>query len=449
MNSTIAAISTAQGLGAISVIRLSGPDALNVLRRVFTPKSGTDIWPPRFMRFGEARFPGGELIDEVLAVHFPAPNSFTGEDCAEIQGHGGPAVSARLLAAVTAAGARLAEPGEFTRRAFENGRLDLAQAEAVADLIAAKSDAEAALAARQLAGGLSARTLAVHQAIFSVLAELEAAIDFSEEVSINLTELERKIREEALRPLEKLLAEAEEGRLYREGLRLALIGAPNVGKSSLFNALLGRDRALVSETPGATRDFITADAVWSGLALELCDTAGLSKAPLDALDALGQSRSLERLENADIVLWVRDAARGGEGDEVDPAIMPPGRGIMVWNKTDLAAPPSGSGGGLPEAAVSARTGRGLSELKALVLKMVAGSEQPEPPEAAPNLRHTAALKEAKAALSAALGAMKEGQPPDICAYELQTALSAIGRICGRAYSEDILDEIFSRFCLGK
>ncbi|UQZ88435.1 tRNA uridine-5-carboxymethylaminomethyl(34) synthesis GTPase MnmE [Deltaproteobacteria bacterium Smac51] len=452
MTSTIAAISTAPGTGAIAVIRLSGPDSLGLLRRVFFPKDGAERWTARSMRFGQVRFPDGGLIDEALAVWFPGPKSFTGEDCAEIHGHGGEAVSGQVLAAVLAAGAALAEPGEFTRRAFFNGRLDLSQAEAVADLISAQSAAEVGLAARQLAGGLSQRVEAIHQAILSGLVELEAAIDFNEDVEpIDMSAVERRLRQEALLPLMKLLDEAGEGRLFKDGLKLALVGAPNVGKSSLFNALAGHDRALVSDVAGTTRDFITIGAIWSGLRIELCDTAGLSETPCDALDALGQERTRDRLEASDIVLWVRDCGRfdGGGGDYVDPALMPPGRTIVVWNKIDLAeAPPKGEGG--PEAlAVSARTGRGLDLLKSAILKLATGRENPSPPEVVPNLRHQAALKRAESYLSATFAAINEGQPPDICAFELRAALDSIGLICGRTSSEDLLNEIFTRFCLGK
>lgn len=452
MTKTIAAISTAPGVGGVAVIRLSGPDSLEILQRVFTPKDRALQWRARCMRFGELRFPGGGLIDEVLAVWFPAPHSFTGEDCAEIQGHGGTAVTAQALSAVLAAGAKLAEPGEFTRRAFENGRLDLTQAEAVADLIAAQSAAEVGLAARQLAGGLSDRVEAIHRAIFSALADLEAAIDFSEDVEpINMAVIRACLEAEALRSLEKLLAEAGEGRLFKDGLRLALVGAPNVGKSSLFNALLGHDRAMVSDVAGTTRDFITVEALWSGLKIELCDTAGLSETPRDDLDALGQNRTKSRLGDSDIVLWVRDSACGGVGDEIDPALLPVGRSITVWNKCDVTAPQKNAESGPPTArvAVSARTGQGLEELKAAILKLAAGRDTPKPPEAVPNLRHQAALKQAGDYLRAALAAMDEGQPPDICALELKAALDAVGLIRGRTCGEDILAEVFSRFCLGK
>lgn len=452
----IAAISTSDGPGAISVIRLSGDGALDLLNRVFSfghngpGEPLNNRWEPRRMYFGRLSDPeSGALLDEVLAVFFPGPKSFTGEDMAEIQGHGGRVVTALALQAVLGAGARLAEAGEFTRRAFLNGRLDLTQAEAIADLVSAQGEAEAALAARQLSGGLSGRIKALHQAVFATLADLTADIDFGDDLEpLDLNSLAERLKAAVLAPLEKLLDDARAGRPYREGLRLALVGAANVGKSSLFNCLAGADRAMVSPAPGTTRDFITTAAAWEGLRLELCDTAGLSERPVDELDAIGQSRSLEQLAEADLVLWIRDCGRPGEPG-LDPAILPPGRTIEVWNKIDLAAPP-GLGGDLPRAEVSAKSGLGLGDLKSLVLKMATGREDdPGPPEIVPNLRHQAALSRAGECIRATLGAIGEGQPPDICALELKAALEAFDRICGRTTADDILNEIFSRFCLGK
>ena len=406
------------------------------------------------MRFGRLVEPeNGVLLDEVLAVWFPGPNSFTGEDSAEIQGHGGPAVTAQVLAAVLRAGAVPAEPGEFTRRAFMNGRLDLAQAEAVADLVAARSAAETSLAARQLAGGLSGRVAGIHQALFEALVELSADIDFSDDLEpLNLAALKSRLSDGALTPLGALLADGRAGRPFREGLRLALAGAPNVGKSSLFNALAGADRALVSTVAGTTRDYITTDAVWDGLWVELCDTAGLSGRPADDLDALGQERSRGRLKEADLVLWVRDSARGSAADaDFDSSLLPAGGFITVWNKIDLAPPPAAevSEPGSLILPVSVQTGSGLTELKAAILKMATGREEPAVPEIVPNLRHQAALTRAKEFVEAALMAVDEGQPPDICVIEIKAAVDSLEGLFGRTTSEDVLREIFSRFCLGK
>ncbi|MDR2947400.1 MAG: tRNA uridine-5-carboxymethylaminomethyl(34) synthesis GTPase MnmE [Candidatus Adiutrix sp.] len=453
---TIAAISTAPAVGAVAVVRLSGPESLAVLKRVFQPLGRGD-WEPRRMRFGRVINPSdGALVDEALAVWFPAPNSFTGEEVAEIQGHGGPVAAGRVLKAVLAAGAELAAPGEFTRRAFMNGRLDLAQAEAVADLIAARSEAEAALAARQLSGRLSERVENIHKDIISALADLEADIDFGEELNaLDMGRFQARLAEIAAR-LEQLLEEGRAGKPFRDGLRLALAGAPNVGKSSLFNALANDERALVSPAPGTTRDFITTEALWDGLWVELCDTAGLSETPVDELDALGQERARAQLDRADVILWVGDCTRPddvGTGQK-----LPPPRTLRVWNKADLSPPPEEEGRArpapagpepMPAIAVSARTGQGLDDLKAAILRLATGQESPKPPEVSPNLRHQAILSRTAQALNASLAAARAGQPPDICAYELRTALDTLGAICGRTAPDDILNEIFSRFCLGK
>ena len=450
---TIAAIATNTGGGAVSIVRLSGLQAHDVFQRVFSPLGGFNKMRPRRAVLGRVIDPeSGALIDEALGLWFPGPQSFTGEDAAEIQGHGGTAAPALILEALLKAGAVLAEPGEFTRRAFMNGRLDLTQAEAVADLVAAGSAAEVSLAARQLAGGLSGRIKPVHQAILSALVDLEAAIDFSEDVEpLQIAPMKEALLSRAVEPLERLLADGLAGRPFKNGLSLALIGAPNVGKSSLFNALAGADRAMVSNRPGTTRDFITTSAAWQGLRVELCDTAGLSDAPVDELDALGQERARAQAGQADIALWVRDCAKPGETLPAADEAGLKGRLITVWNKMDLAAPPDDLLGRETgrSIAVSARTGQGLEELKAMILRAATGREEPSPPEIVPSLRHQAAIKKSLEALRATVEAIEQGQPPDICAFELKYSLDALDLICGRTSPDDLLNEIFSRFCLGK
>jgi tRNA modification GTPase len=357
-----------------------------------------------------------------------------------------------VLEAALQAGAVLAEPGEFTRRAFMNGRLDLAQAEAVADLVAAQSAAETTLAARQLAGKLSTRVNKLSQKIFSALVALTAELDFNEEgTGVDLTDLSRRITEEIQPPLADLLAASLTGHPFRYGLRLALVGAPNVGKSSLFNALAGQNRALVSSLAGTTRDYLTIDTIWEGLRIELCDTAGLSIAPTDELDVLGQQLTRERLQAANLILWVREAGSESSLDfeALNLAQLPPERTLIVWNKLDLAAPPAGRPSNRPEVAVSATTGLNLPELKTTILKLATGQIIPDPPEVVPSLRHRAALTQTDTYIKATLAAITTGQPPDICALELRSALDALGLICGRTTADDLLNEIFSRFCLGK
>ena len=449
ISSTIAAISTPPGAGAVSIIRLSGPAVLAVLGRVFCPAGRAETWLPRLMRYGRVIDPdSGGLLDEALAVWFPGPHSFTGEDCAEIQGHGGPAVTAAVLAAALRAGAVLAQPGEFTRRAYENGRLDISQAEAVADLIGARSAAESALAARHLAGGLSQKVAPIQQAVETALVELTADIDFSDDLEpLDLIRLKNKIQHGALEPLAKLQADGLAGRPFRDGVFLALAGVPNVGKSSLFNALADGERALVSPVAGTTRDYVTTTAVVEGLHLELCDTAGLSLNPADELDSLGQERSRGQMARADLVLWVRDAAQPvTEDNALAGADLPFGKTIAVWNKADLLA---GQPFNQPGVLVSARTGQGLDELKRAIVQMAVGQQNPAPPEIVPSLRHQAALAETEKCLRAVVAAIDEGQLPDVCAFELKAALDALGQICGRSVPDDILNKIFSRFCLGK
>lgn len=447
-NPTIAAIATPAGAGAVSIIRLSGAGTLTALSAV--AKVPPHAWRPRQMRLVDIfDFESGEKIDEALAVWFPGPGSFTGEDVCEIQGHGGQVVTARVLKSVLKAGARPAEPGEFTRRAFLNGRLDLTRAEAIADLVGARGEAEAALAVRQLSGRLAERIQALREAVFSALVELTADIDFSDDLEpLDLSALKERLLTGVQPGLADLLQKGLAGRPFRQGVSLALVGAPNVGKSSLFNALADDERALVSQSPGTTRDYITTRAIWRGLNVELCDTAGLSARPLDELDALGQERSLKRLAEADLVLWVRDSARPGEDGGLGAEKLPPGKTVVVWNKADLAAPPPAEAGEV-RAVVSARHGQGLDELKALILKLVTGDSHCRAPEVAPNARHQAALAEAEAGLKATIAALDQGQPPDICAFELGGVLKALDRICGRSTADDVLNEIFGRFCLGK
>lgn len=447
-NTTVAAPATARGAGAISIIRLSGPGSLAILKKIFRPEGASKPWEPRLMRLGGFYDTAtGGLIDKGLAVWFPGPNSFTGEDSVEIQGHGGTVVTALLLKAVLKAGASLAAPGEFTRRAFENGRMDLAQAEAVAELVAARSEAESFLAARQLAGGLSERVEVLHKILLGALAELEGSIDFGENTAdLDLKALKNRLHREALEPLEKLLADGHLGRPFRDGVRLALVGAPNVGKSSLFNALLGTPRALVSPLAGTTRDYITEDDFWGELRVELADTAGLSTAPRDELDARGQELARGQVQLADLVLWVRDASGAVAVDEAElEGLLPPDRTLMVWNKADLAVAPLKSVG----LSVSALTGQGLIELKKTILSQVTGQDEPIPPEVVPNLRHQRALTRTAEALKDTIGAMDMGQPPDICALELKAVLKILEEIRGQTTTEELLQEIFSRFCLGK
>lgn len=447
--STIAAVATAPGVGAVSIVRLSGPKALAVLDRVFKPAGPSWPWRSHYLRFGQVLEPdSGRLLDQALAVFFQGPHSFTGEDCAEIHGHGGPAVTGLILGALLKAGASMAQPGEFTRRAYENGQLDLSQAEAVAELIAAQTEAETALAARQLAGGLSRQLEPIERALRLALAELTAALDFSDDLpEPDFASLQKRLRLEVVEPLERIFQAGRQGRFFRQGLRLALAGAPNVGKSTVFNRLLGQDRSLVSPHAGTTRDYVTACAQLGPLRLELGDTAGLSARPQDELDELGQRRSREHLAQADLIVWVRDIS--SPADPAEEALgreLAPDRTLVVWNKADLPPVRRPEPG---EPVFSALSGQGLPELKEALVARVCGHPKPEPPDIVPNLRHQAALAESLNCLGALFEAIDEGRSADECAFELSAAAKALEPICGRWAPEDILTDIFSRFCLGK
>jgi tRNA modification GTPase len=441
----IAALATPAGPGAIGVVRLSGGGVLDCLGRVLE-RAGRLIERPRAMVWDRVLAPGsGRAVDQVLAVFFPGPRSFTGEDSAEIHCHGGPAVPRLVLSAVLAAGARLARPGEFTERAFLNGRIGLDQAEAVAELVAAQSEAEAALAARHLEGALGRRLGPMAERLTGLRADLAAALDFFED---EWTEADRL---GALSRLESLAAElsavaalGREGRIYRDGLRVVLTGAPNVGKSSLLNALLGRDRAMVSERPGTTRDYLEAAVEWSGLRVELVDTAGLGGAEGGELEKMGRDLALRELSRADLALWLVDLSNpAAERPPEDLARSLGKRLAVVGSKADLAGT-----GDLGLLAVSSVTGQGLGALKEAILAL-AGAEEGPAPEVVPNLRQNQALEDCLKSLEAASAALAADEALDIAALELDEAASRLGLVTGAVLTEDLLEAVFSRFCLGK
>jgi tRNA modification GTPase len=437
----IAALATAPGAGAVGVVRLSGEGLADCLSKVFSSWRAL-IRKPRTMVLGRLSDPAeGLVLDKALAVFFPGPGSFTGEDCAEIHCHGGATAPRLALEAVLSAGARLARPGEFTQRAFLNGRMSLDQAEAVAELVASQSRAEAALAARHLEGALGGKIAPLSEALKAALADLTAALDFLDE---EWTEADNDSLLSRLSEISAGLAEAaalgREGRIYREGVRVVLAGPPNAGKSSLFNALLGRDRAMVSSRPGTTRDYLEAGATWSGIRVELVDTAGLRKDGADELESEGQALSMRELARADVAIWLSDLSipEGPEPPDLD------GPGLLaIGSKADLATrAPSGA------LVVSALTGQGLESLKEAVLSL-AGVKAGPGPEVAPNLRQCRALEEALERVKTAVEALESKMAPDIAAIELRDALSALGLITGETLTEDLLEEVFSRFCLGK
>ena len=433
MTDTIAAISTAPGRAALAVVRLSGADASAIASRV------VPLGEPRTIRHGIARDARGETIDEVVAVVLAAPHSYTGEDMVEITCHGGDWSAPRLLTALLEAGARAARPGEFTERAFVHGRLDLAQAEAVADVIHAESELAHRLAARQVSGALSRGLSAVAEPLRDLLASIEAHVDFVEDVGAWTIPPDGFTR--ALLALDDLLAGSDLGRRAREGARLAVIGRPNVGKSSLFNALLGEDRALVTAVPGTTRDAVSERLDLAGIPLRLIDTAGV-RAPGGQVERLGIARTFDEIAQADVVLHVLDASAAAHEEDRVLASQVSAPLVAAANKSDLPRR-------LLDAPlyVSAQTGEGLPALRD-ALARAAGAHAGGSEALVTNARHIDALRRARTALLEARAAASR-EPGEIVAGELRVALAALGEVTGEAVAPDLLERIFARFCIGK
>jgi tRNA modification GTPase len=435
---TIAAIATPQGRGAIGIVRISGPLAPEVARALIG-----HLPEQRLATFAAARDAAGQPIDEGLTLYFPAPRSYTGEHCFEFQGHGGPVVLHAVLAACLDAGARLAEPGEFTRRAFLNGRMDLAQAEAVADLIDAASMEAARSAMRSLSGEFSAAIHSLGAQLVELRALTEATLDFPEE------EVEALHRDDAAGRLAKLrtqldlvLARSREGSLLRAGIQVVLAGRPNVGKSSLLNRLAGEERAIVTPIAGTTRDALRETILIEGVPLNLVDTAGLRESR-DEVERLGIERAQREMARADLLLAVHDcSAPEREGTLEAPAAA---TRIDVYNKMDLAPGFSAPSGRYPSVCVSAKTGAGIDTLRQAILQAAGWRPHGESVFLARE-RHLRALRAAADHLSRA--AEHAGQW-ELFAEELRLAHQELSSITGEFTADDLLGEIFSRFCIGK
>jgi tRNA modification GTPase len=431
---TIAAIATPPGRGGIGVVRLSGPRAPEIARSIL------GVLPePRRATHAIFRDARGEAVDEGIALYLPEPNSYTGEPVLELQGHGGPVVMQALLAACLDAGARLAEPGEFTRRAFLEGKLDLAQAEAVADLIDAASREAARSALRSLSGEFSAALAALQSQLTELRALTEAMLDFPEEELDALHREDAGTRLGAVRAaLEDVLAKSRQGSLLRSGIHVVLAGRPNVGKSSLLNRLAGDERAIVTPIPGTTRDALREPVQIEGVPLVLVDTAGL-RISTDIVERIGIERTRRELERADAVIAIYEALRGK--DELDN--LPPGVPIVeVYNKADLAPEFAAPAGAL---AVSAKTGQGIERLRRVILEAAGWFSTGEPVFLARE-RHLRALERAREHLDAAA---RESRRWEFFAEELRLAHAALGAITGEFSADDLLGEIFARFCIGK
>ncbi len=441
---TIAALATPPGVGALAIIRLSGPQAPDILQactgriRPLAPRRAT------LVRVLSA---SGLVLDEVIATWFAAPASFTGEDVVELCCHGGLLVVRRVLERLLACGARPAEPGEFSRRAFENGRLDLTQAEAVMDVISAGSDLALRAAHNQLHGVLSRRVEAAADRLISVTAHVEAYIDFPEEDIAPDTTAELLAGLEAVEAdLKSLLATADEGRLLREGVRTAIIGAPNVGKSSLLNCLLGYERAIVSPTAGTTRDTVEASLTLGSLRLHLIDTAGLHESA-DAIERAGMERSRQAGAEADLVLIVADASQPPGIPELGDELKGTPR-LLLLNKCDLAEHPGWKS--YPDALrLSCRTGEGLPILAKAIENLFLHAPEETDSFTAINTRHRYVLGQALESLAQARTSLQAGESPELTDVPLRDALDALASITGRIDTEDILTRVFSTFCLGK
>ena len=474
LEDTIAAISTAVGEGAIAVLRVSGADAINLVARIFRGSTAPEKMESRRSYFGEIYDVTG-VIDQVLLTIFRRPQSYTGEDLAEISCHGGILVTRRILSLLLNAGARSAEPGEFTQRAFLNGKMDLTQAEAVMDLIRAQTDLALRAANEQLAGYLGRELARIQDQLLTTLAHIEAYIDFPDEaISPDTGKMLIDRLEEAGASLVGLVATAEQGRILRHGLRTVIYGEPNVGKSSLLNLLLGYDRAIVSETPGTTRDTIEETINVRGIPVRLIDTAG-TRSPEDAIEREGIRRTEFQLEQADLVLQVVDASSPRVNEREDQTS--PGRlklpeatsgkagtsenererstsnggqknRILVLNKVDLGIHKDWA---LTEGVrFSCRTRQGEEALNQAIWDFVmATGMSTENFRIAISARHQACLQKAITDLAAAKAGLTNNELPELLSIELRGALDAIGDVIGRHDTEDLLGRIFSEFCIGK
>ena len=457
LDDTVVAIATAPGRGGIGVVRISGPRAREIAYPMLRLKH--DLEPGRAV-FGELIEPvpidantgnrkpeagSPTRIDEVVVTYFAGPRSYTTDDIIEIAAHGSPVVLRHIVELCVEAGARLAEPGEFTMRAFLNGRIDLTQAEAVRDLIDSQTLYQAKIAAQQLEGALSRRLQPVKQKLIELIAVLEAGIDFAEDdVSVlpDATILERIAA--VLEPLQQLAASFAYGKIVHQGLTLAIVGRPNVGKSSLFNRLVERERAIVTATPGTTRDLVSETVALGGIPIQLVDTAGIRQA-LDEAESIGIRKSMEALADADLVLVVLDASRPDEDTELlrhaegRPA-------IVVGNKCDLGIAVRYP----PLLYASALTGEGITELRAEILRHIGGETGAQAETGfLTNVRHQSLVQESIAALNAASIAVDAEVPHEMLLLDLYSALQPLDAITGATTTDDILNLIFSKFCIGK
>lgn len=456
---TIAAISTPPGTGGIGVIRLSGNDSLSILKTIFAPHSANCSYRSHQMYYGKIMAEERQ-IDEVLAVYMRAPKTYTCEDVVEIHCHGNFLVLQNVLELVIKEGAKLAEPGEFTKRAFLNGRIDLTGAEAVIDVLAAKTNKGVDLAQAQLAGSLYNRIEPLRTALVEMRALFEVAIDFPDEdldiVDYNI--ITRRLSEEIIAPINKLLAGVDRGRIYREGISMVIAGEPNVGKSSLLNAILQEERALVTDIAGTTRDSIEEMVDIMGMPVRIVDTAGIRN-QAEKVEALGIQRAKDLINSADLVLFMLDVSADITDAEVElykelahkPMLVALNKADLLEAGDQLAKKTTFIEKNVSRVLISAKDQSGIDDLKQAIFTVVTGSEkQWEEDGCAPNLRHKGSLNSALTAAERMLEDIAVGmQSTDLLAVDMQECLDHLGDIIGATSTEDILDVIFEQFCLGK
>ena len=449
---TVAAVATGAALSAVGILRLSGPEAIALADRLFEPFSGAPMAAreDRKLVYGKLKDRAGEVLDLCLCTVSRAPHSYTGEDTAEFQCHGSPVVLRAALEELFALGARQAGPGQFTRRAFLNGRMDLSAAEAVADLIESETVEAARNASGQLSGAIAGRVEGIYAALADISAHYHAVLDYpDEDVGDFRLAAYRGALERSLGELRALHGSFARGRLLTAGVPTVLIGRPNAGKSSLLNALLGYDRAIVTETPGTTRDTIEEKLRLGGLCLRLTDTAGI-RATEDAVERLGVERSRAALRDAELALVVIDGSEDFTAEDaalVREAERAP-KALVLLTKSDRESRTRSVDTSLPVLTVSARTGEGLAELEAAIAALFPLPAVPAG-EILTNARQYEAVGRAIEAMEAALRAMEEGCTPDIVLTETEAAMAALGELSGRSVREDVTARIFSRFCVGK
>lgn len=458
---TIAAIATPPGVGGVGIIRISGPDAMPMAQGLFRDGGMQPLDPPLQARSGRAVHVGhavdprsGETVDEIVLLAFRAPHSYTTEDVVELQCHAGPAVMHRLLALVLARGARLAAPGEFTKRAFLGGRIDLTQAEAIAELTSARTERALSTAVGQLEGHLARATAALRAPIKHLLAELEASIDFPDEIDPPPDERMLAVLADLMERAADLLATSDGGRILREGAALAIVGRPNVGKSSLLNALLQAERAIVTEVAGTTRDVLEEGLALRGVPFRVLDTAGIRDEGADRVERIGIERSREALAAADLRLVVLEAgtAVGREDLAILEVARQAGPTLVVVNKIDrcpVESPLKGLPSDVRTVAISARTGAGLADLEQAIYDVAVGAALAPVQAVAINARHHAALSRARESLGRAHESVAGGFAADFVAIDLRDAVESLGEITGEALKEEVIDHIFASFCVGK